>query len=254
MLPRSRNSSGRDCLGRGDRVDGGVVASGIALFMIAAVTAIAASSTVDPQAELAEGVEVGPNCVIQGRVAIEGGTRLIGNVYLQGPMTVGPGNTFYPFTCIGFSPQDHTFDPKTDGPGTAIGRGNTFREGVTIHRGTKRATTIGDDNYFMVNSHLAHDCLVSARCTLVNGALIAGHVEMQDDAIIGGNAVVHQFCRVGRLSMISGQRGIVQDLPPFCLCYMPRRVTSLNLIGLRRAGLRDHIRPLKQAFEILYRQ
>jgi len=105
----------------------------------------------------------------------------------------------------------------------------------------------------MANSLLGHDVTVADHCTFANGALVGGHVDIADSVTLGGNAVVHQFCRVGRLAMLSGVMGITQDLPPFCTVYQTRYVSSLNIVGLRRAGYRDSIRPLKKAFEILYR-
>ena len=215
---------------------------------------IAAGSNVDTQAELADDAEIGPGCVVEGRVTIGPGTRLIGNVYLHGPLTIGAENLIYPFCCIGFEPQELGFDATTNGAGVRIGDRNHFRESVTIHRATgEHPTTIGSDNYFMVNSHAAHDVVVGDGCILANGALLAGHVLLQDGVILAGNAGVHQFCRIGRLAIISGCEAIIQDMPPFCTSYETRKVGSLNLVGLRRAGYRQHIKPLQQAFDILYR-
>jgi UDP-N-acetylglucosamine acyltransferase len=104
----------------------------------------------------------------------------------------------------------------------------------------------------MVNTHAGHDCVIGNDCTLANGALLAGHVELADRVTLGGNAVVHQFCRLGRLSMISGGAGTVQDVPPFCVIYTIRWVGSLNLVGLRRSGLSGSIDAIKAAFDILY--
>ena len=142
-----------------------------------------------------------------------------------------------------------------DGAGTRIGDRNTFRESVTVHRATGAApTTIGSGNFLMVNTHLGHDGVISNDCVLANGALLGGHVILEDAVTLGGNAGVHQFCRLGRLSILAGARAISQDLPPFCTCYQVGGVASLNIVGLRRAGLRDHIRPLTEAFRILYRR
>ena len=205
--------------------------------------------------QLDDDVEIGPHCVLDGPVKLEAGCRLLGHVYMQGPATIGPGNTFYPFCCIGFAPQDLKFDAKTPGAGVRIGGGNVFRESVTVHRATgDKPTTIGDGNLFMVASHAGHDARVANDCVLGNGVLLAGHVELADSVIIGGNAGLHQFCRCGRLVMIAGACGFTQDLPPFCVAYVDRAVSSLNLVGLRRAGLRDHIEPLKEAFNLLYRR
>jgi len=216
------------------------------------------TAIVDRAAELADNVVVGPFCVINGRVKIDPGTRLLHAVTLHGPMHIGQKNLFYPNVCIGYAPQDHKFDATTDGPGVAIGHHNIFREGVSIHRssgaGEARPTTVGDHNYLMANAHLGHDVTLGNHCTLVNGTLIAGHVEIGDHATFGGGCAIHQFCRIGRYAMISGVVAIMQDVPPFCTAYRMRTVGSLNIVGLRRAGLRKHIKPLQEAFDILYRR
>ncbi len=212
------------------------------------------TASVDARAVLADGVTIGPACVIEGEVHIGAGTQLIGHNYLQGPLTLGRDNLLYPFACLGFAPQSRAHDPQHPGSGLRIGDRNVFRESVTVHRAiTSQPTTLGDDNYIMANAHIGHDCIVGNNCTLANCAAIGGHVQLHDGAIISGNAVVHQFCRVGRLAMLSGVMGISQDLPPFCTCYVTRTVGSLNIVGLRCAGLRQHIVPLKQAFDMLYR-
>ncbi len=206
------------------------------------------TAIVDPQAQLADDVEIGPNCTIQGSVSIGPGTRLIGNVWLIGPLALGAGNVLYPNVCLGFEPQHYKYVPGT-GAGIAIGDNNILREGVTIHGATGgRPTTVGNHNMLMVNTHLGHDAVVHDHCTLANGALLAGHVTLFDGVILGGNAVIHQFCRLGRLSIMSGAVGVVQDVPPFCTVYEMREVGSLNIVGLRRAGYRDSIPKLKRSF------
>ena len=220
-----------------------------------AVAEIHPTSVVDKHADLADDVRVGPNCVIEGKVVLGAGTRLIAGVYLNGPITCGAGNTFYPFCCIGFAPQHLGFDPAEDGSGVLIGAGNCFREGVTITRAMGQSpTTIGDHNYMMANTHAGHDAVMADHCVLGNGALLGGYVTLGDRVVLGGIAGIHQFCRAGRLAMLSGGAGITKDLPPFCTSYMTRTVGSLNLVGLRRAGYRDHVKPLQHAFDILYRQ
>jgi len=212
------------------------------------------TAIVDPQTEIGEGVSIGPWCMVHGKVKIGAGTQLQERVTLRGPIEIGAENHFYPQVTIGLWPQDRKFGPHSITPGVVIGDKNVFREGVTIHAATAQLPTrIGNHNMFMVNSHLAHDVNIGNHCTLANGALIAGHVQIQDNVNLSGNALVHQFCRLGRLSMISGAMFVVQDLPPFCTVYVSRHVGSLNFVGLRRAGLRDSILPLKRAFEILYR-
>lgn len=212
------------------------------------------TAILDGSIGLADDVFVGPHCMLQGKVVIGPGTRLLHHVYLQGPITVGRGNTLYPNVALGYAPQDRKFDPATEGAGTVVGDENIFREGATVHRATKdRPTTIGHRNYFMVNTHAAHDCFIGDGCTLANGTLLAGHVQVQDGCVFGGNCGVQQFCRVGRLSLLGAVEYVTQDLPPFCVVYSARRVGSLNIIGLRRAGLGGHVGPLKKAFDILYR-
>ena len=224
-------------------------------MMAAALPEIHPSAFVDDAAQLAQDVVVGPGCSITGEVRVGEGTRLLAQVHLQGPMQIGRGNRLYPFVCLGFAPQDRGYDPERPGAGVQIGDDNVFRESVTAHRATQdRPTTIGNRNYFMVNTHAGHDVVVGDDVTLANGALLAGHVQVGDRVIMGGNAGLHQFCRVGRMAMISGMGAIHQDVPPFCVVHRNSRVGSLNLVGLRRSGHRDHIRPLKAAFDILYRQ
>ena len=212
------------------------------------------SAVIDPKADIYPSTSVGPFCVIEGDVTVGPNCTLISNVFLKGPLTIGENNTFYPNTYIGFEPQDYKFDPATKGAGTVIGNNNIFREGVSIHRATGDIpTTVGDRNMMMVNSHLAHDVVMHNDCVLVNGSLIGGHVEIFDKFTAGGNAVVHQHCRVGRLSMLSGVEGLTQDLPPFCMCYHTRLIGSLNIVGLRRNGYRKHIKNLQRAFDIMLR-
>lgn len=214
------------------------------------------SASIDDQASLAEDVVVGANCVIEGPVTIGAGTKLIANVFLKGPLTIGEGNTIYPSVTIGLEPQDWKADPDKPGKGTVIGDGNMIREGVSIHRASRdeHPTIIGDRNYMMAASHVAHDCIVGNDCMFANSALLGGHCEVGDRVIMAGNSGAQQFCRIGRLSMISGAEGITADLPPFCMVHHTKQVSSLNLIGLRRAGLRQHIKPLREAFNLYYRR
>ncbi len=216
---------------------------------------IHATSLVDPRAELADDVEVGPWCRIEGQVSIGAGTRLIGNVFLEGPLTLGRGNTVYPFTCLGFSPQDRKYDPRHPGAGVVIGDENIYREGVSIHRATgDRPTTIGNRNYFMANAHVGHDSVVGDDNMLANGAVLGGHVQLADRVVLGGASGVHQFCRVGRLALLSGLAGVSSDLPPFGICYYTRVLGGINLVGLRRAGFRESIPRIKRAYEIVFEE
>lgn len=211
------------------------------------------TANVSPDAELADDVVIGPNCTIEAQVTLGPGTRLIGSAYLKGPLTMGANNTVYPFACIGYAPQHRKYHPKQPGAGIVVGDDNTFRESVTVHRAfTQSPTVIGSRNYFMVNAHVGHDCVIGSDCTLVNQVLLAGHVSIGDGVTMGGNAGAHQHVRIGRLAMVGGIVALRQDLPPFCITGTGIGVAGLNLVGLRRAGYRDHVRPLQRAFEILF--
>jgi UDP-N-acetylglucosamine acyltransferase len=210
------------------------------------------TSSVDSRVQLADDVEIGPNCVIEGAVKLGPGTRLLGHVWLVGPLTVGAYNVFYPNCCVGFDPQHRRYVPGS-GAGVAIGNQNIFREGVTIHGATgAQPTTVGNQNYLMCNSHLGHDAIVGDDCTFANGALIGGHVTIANSAFFGGNCAVHQFCRIGRLAILSGGVVVVSDVPPFCMVQLTRTVGGLNIVGLRRSGYREHIKNLKRLFEIFF--
>lgn len=212
------------------------------------------TALIDETVELADDAYVGPHCVLRGKVTIGPGTVLHGSAYLHGPLVIGRDCRIYPFACIGFSPQHRAWDPGKDGAGVIIGDRCVFRESAIVHRAMEeKPTTIGDDCYFMANGHAGHDSIVGQRVTVTHGAVLAGHVEVGDDAIIGGNGGVHQFARMGRLAIIAGVTAITQDLPPFCVFHHTRRVESLNLIGLRRAGLRQHVKPLQRAFDIVFK-
>ena len=211
-------------------------------------------SIVDVRAELADDVEVGPFCIIRGPVTIASGTRLLSHVCISGPVSIGRNNTIYPFTTLGLEPQDRKYNPRLPTGGVAIGDNNLLREGVTIHRATKsEPTRLGNDNFLMCHAHLGHDAVVGNRCTLANSVALGGHVHVEDQVTIGGATVIHQFVRLGRLCMLSGGIGLVQDVPPFCTAYNMRQVESLNLVGLRRAGCREHIANLQRAFRLLYK-
>jgi UDP-N-acetylglucosamine acyltransferase len=212
------------------------------------------TATLDDDVQIEGDVTIGPYCVLEGRITIGSGTNLIHHVTLQGPLTIGRGNVMYPNVCIGFAPQDRTFDRDLDGAGASIGCENTFREAFTAHRATKdRPTTIGHHNYFMVNTHVGHDAVVGNRVTMANNAALGGHVAVKDAVTIGGNTGVHQFVRIGRLAMIGGVQLVAQDIPPFCVSHASRSVGALNLIGLRRAGLEAHVGALKRAFDLVFR-
>ncbi|MEM6749077.1 MAG: acyl-ACP--UDP-N-acetylglucosamine O-acyltransferase [Planctomycetota bacterium] len=213
------------------------------------------TAIVSPDATLAEDAVVGPFCTVGEGVTLGPGSRLISHVVLQGPLTMGQGNVVYPFACLGLAPQDLKVDPAEPGHGVVIGDGNVIRESVTIHRGYHdRPTSLADRNYLMVNSHLGHDVAMGSDCMIANGAVLGGHVVVGDRVTLGGNAGVHQFVRIGRMAIVTGAEGFTVDIPPFCGANRRNQAYGINVVGLRRAGLREHIGPLRQAYRILFLQ
>lgn len=211
------------------------------------------SAIVDDRAELAEDVEVGPGCVIEGPVRVGSGCRLHGQVYLHGDVTLGQDNTLFPFVCVGFEPQDRSYDGEPTG--VVIGNRNVLRESVTVHRSSHadQPTTLGDDNYLMNNSHVGHDAQLANNCNLASGALVGGHARLQDGVFIGGNGGVHQHCTLGRMSFLGGVTAVTHDTPPFALCFGLNTLIGANLVGLRRSGVtRPAIDAVKAAYKTLY--
>jgi UDP-N-acetylglucosamine acyltransferase len=214
------------------------------------------SATVDPQAELAPGVAIGPSCVVGPDVRIGPNTRLESHVSLIGRTTVGADNRFAPFVSIGTEPQDLGY--KDDPTEVRIGDGNVFKEFVTVNRGTVKGggvTRIGDRNFLMAYTHIAHDCQVGNEVVFTNAATLAGHVVVQDYAMLSAFTGVHQFCRIGRFAFTGGFTVVTQDVPPFCKVagMRPVHVFGLNSVGLRRRGFSaDRVRDLKAMFKLLF--
>lgn len=214
------------------------------------------TSEVSREGELADDVVVGPHCYLTGRVRLGPGVRLIGHIYLNGPVTLGARTIVYPFACLGFGPQDVKFKPGMVTAGVEIGEDCIIREHVTIHAATsqEKPTRLGDRAYMMITTHVAHDCRLGNDVTFVYGAGIAGHGEIGDNVTLGGNAVIHQFCRIGRLVMMSGDCAVSLDVPPFCTVNERNRVGGINQVGLRRSGMpREHITELRRAFRDVLR-
>ena len=213
------------------------------------------SAVIQGDVQLADDVRIGPGCVLFGPVALGKGCELIANACLHGPLRMGERNILYPSAAIGFAPQDIGFDRNTPGAGCVIGNGNTFREGVTIHRGkTDQPTQIGNDNYWMAFSHAGHDAIVGSNCIFGNSTLIAGHVEVADRVISGGNVSIHQFVRLGRGVFISGAMATSLDVPPFFMVTGNNIAASLNLVGMRRSGMsRDQIDTVRWVYRTVMR-
>lgn len=213
------------------------------------------SAVIGPDVELADDVEIGPSCRLTGRITLGPGTMLMGYNFLRGPLTIGANNRIYPFVCIGFEPQDFKFDLSKDGAGTVIGDDNLFRENVTIHRATSDTvpTRIGNGNMLMVGSHVGHDATVGNRCVLANQALLGGHSVLYDLVNIGGSGGIAQKVAVGRLGFVSGASAATSHIPPFMVSRSLRTVGGINIIGLRRSGMkRDEIDQVKWIFRTLY--
>jgi UDP-N-acetylglucosamine acyltransferase len=203
--------------------------------------------------ELADGVEIGPFCLLQGRIRIGTGTRLIGHVTILGETELGEDNVLHPNVVIGDEPQDLTYAgaPRK----VRIGNHNVFREGVTVHRGSQRGdlTIIGDGNFLMQNAHVAHDCRVGNSTIIAGGALLAGWAELGDQAQVSGNCVVHQFVRIGRLALMRGLSRTSRDIPPFCVADLTHTLRGINVVGLRRAGFSAAaIAAVRRAFAALF--
>jgi len=219
--------------------------------------AIHPTAIVDPQTDISPEAEVGPYCIIGSGVSIGPRTRLIAHVYMEGKLTIGADNTFYPYSSIGVTPQDKKY--KGEASETRIGDRNTVREFVTINRGTEgggMVTSIGDGNLLMAYVHIAHDVLIHNHTIIVNGVTFAGHVVVDDYANIGGLSAIHQFCRIGRHAIIGSRSVIKQDVLPYSTtaCNHQAEVFGANRIGLERCGYSSEaIEPLQNAFRILTR-
>lgn len=212
------------------------------------------TAIIDPQAKLAGDVAIGAYAVVEGPVTLGPGCIIHPRGHLIGPLTLGARNVIHGGAVIGGTPQDKKYHNEPSE--TIIGDDNTFRENVTIHRGTGEdtKTIIGSRCYFMANSHVGHNCRVSDDVTMINNSALAGHVQVFPRAIIGSGCAVHQFCRVGRLAMMSGAAGMNVDLPPFFTTMMTNRFNQLNLVGLRRAGIpRANIDAIRKVFQRAFR-
>ncbi len=212
------------------------------------------TAIVSKKSALAEGVVVGPYSVIDDNVMIGANTVIGSHCVVTGNTSIGENCQVYTGAVIGSRPQDLKY--KGEKSYLHIGNGNIIREYCTLNPGTEEnsKTIVGNNNLFMAYCHVAHDCRVGNDCILANNGTLAGHVTLEDAAVVGGLVAIHQFVRVGKLSIIGGCSKVVQDIPPFSTCDgHPARVYGLNLVGLRRRGFsRETIKSLDQAFRILF--
>jgi UDP-N-acetylglucosamine acyltransferase len=211
------------------------------------------TAIIDPRAEIDPTAAIGPYVVIEGAVRIGARTRLMPHAIVTGGAVLGQDNEVHYGAVLGDVPQDVGF------PGgesfLRIGNRNVFREHAEVHRGTKpeTETVIGDGNYFMTRSHVAHNCRIGDDTIVASGALLSGYVELGDRAVVSGNCVVHQFVRIGRLALLRGLSRTSRDVPPFCIMDGTHTVRAINVIGLRRAGCSPQaIRALREAFRALF--
>jgi len=218
---------------------------------------IHSTAIVHPQARIAQTADIGPYCIIGEEVEIGAGTRMMANVYAEGPTWIGDDNIFYPYTTVGVASQDLKY--KGERAETRIGSRNRVREFVTIHRGTEGGglvTRIGDDNLLMAYVHVAHDVQVGNNTVLSHGSTLGGHVLVDDWAIVGAYTGVHQFCRIGRHAFIGGYSVVTQDVLPYSTSVSEREihVFGANRTGLERRGFSgERIEPLQKAFRLLSR-
>ncbi len=214
------------------------------------------TAIVAPGAQLGEGVEIGPYCTVGAQVRLGDGCRLISHAVVDGATELGRDCIVYPFASVGLKTQDKKFKGGT--PRLRIGDRTTIREAATIHAATYDGdyTTVGSDCLIMDYAHVAHDCLIGNGVILANAVQLAGHVVIEDRAIVGGASAVHQFVRLGRISIIGGCSKVIKDVPPFALADgNPLSVHTINKIGMERAGLSaEAISTVKDAFRIIYRE
>ena len=212
------------------------------------------TAIVSSKAELGSNIQIGPYSIIGDGVLLHSDVRVDAHVVIEGPCEIGSGSHLFPFACIGQVPQDLKFAGEESR--LTIGERNVIREYVTMHRGTAgggRLTSVGSDNLFMAQSHVAHDCHVGSHCIFANCATLAGHVDVADYVTLGAYVGVHQFCRVGAHAFVGAYSAIVKDALPFARsqgnhakCYGP------NTVGLRRKGFSDEsLKAIRHAFHLL---
>ena len=214
------------------------------------------TAIISETSNIADNVEIGPYSIIGPNVKIENNTKIHSHVNIVGNTSIGSGNEIFPFASIGTDPQDLKYEGEENF--IIIGNNNKIREYSNINPGTKGGrgiTKIGNNNLFMVYTHIAHDCNVGNNIVLANNVQVGGHVEIEDNAIIGGSCAIHQFSRIGELSMVGGMTGVLSDVIPFGLSIGNRNsLIGLNLIGLRRAKIsNENIKILDQSYKAIFK-
>jgi UDP-N-acetylglucosamine acyltransferase len=218
-------------------------------------TNIHPSALVDPKAEIGEGVEIGPFCIVGPQVTLHDRVKLHANVHVTGKTIIGEDCVVYPFAVLGEPAQD--FKYKGEDVRLVIGKRNIIREYATMHMGTgvsRGETRIGDDGFFMVGSHIAHDCIVGDRVVFANNATLGGSTVVEDHVIFGGLAAAHQNSRIGKHAFIGGLAAVTTDVIPYgSVIGVHAHLAGLNLVGLKRRGFpRQTIRDLRSAYRLLF--
>jgi UDP-N-acetylglucosamine acyltransferase len=217
--------------------------------------AIHPTALIDPQARVHESCKIGPFCVVGADVEIGENCELISHVAIYGPTRIGNNNRFFPFSAIGIEPQDVSY--KGEATRLEIGDNNVIRENVTINRGTNKGggiTRVGSHILIMAYSHIGHDCQIGDHAMLVNAATLAGHVTVEEWAVVGALCPVHQFVRIGRHSYVGGGTVITQDVLPFSMTSAKRETHAygLNKVGLQRRGFsEERLKKLHRAYRYL---
>jgi len=214
------------------------------------------TALIDPKAEIGEEVEIGPYSVIEKDVSIGEGTKVGPHVVIREGTHIGKRCQIFQFASVGEAPQATFY--RGEKTSLFIGDQNIIREFVTLHRGTIKGggkTAIGNENFFMAYSHVAHDCQIGNQVVLANGATLAGHILIEDYAVIGGLSAIHQFCQVGTHAFISGLTGVSLDIPPYMLASGSRaKLFGLNAVGLKRHGFSEEtLKTLKKVYRIIFR-
>lgn len=214
------------------------------------------TAIIHPSAQIAADVQIGAYSIIGEQVTIASGTQILSHVVIAGFTRIGKNNQIFQFASVGERCQDLKYQGEETW--LEIGDNNIIREHCTLHRGTVQdqgITKVGSHNLFMVNTHIAHDCIIGNHNIIANNVGIAGHVHVGDHVIIGGNSGIHQFCRIDSYSMIGGASLIVKDVPAFIMASgNPAHAHGMNYEGMRRKGWsKETIEGLRQAYKILYR-
>lgn len=221
------------------------------------MTNIHPTAVIETGAQIAASAKIGPFCWISSKAKIGENVELLARVSVMGDTTIGEGTVVFPNAVLGSGPQDHGNEFQ-EGAKLIIGKRNVIRENVTMHAGTPKeqfTTIVGDDGMFMINSHIAHDCVVGNNVIMTNNAVLGGHVRVGDGAILGGNCAVHQFCRIGRKAMIGGLSGVDRDVIPFGIVTGNRgKLRGLNVIGLKRSGFAPEVvKAITKAFMYIFK-